>query len=58
MADESTHFPKMLLREGEEMEWEGGKFDTLIVNDAEELAAAKKEGWAPATELKKAAARK
>lgn len=47
----SDEYPKMLLREGSEIEWEGAKYDTLIVADADELAAAKKDGWKPATEV-------
>lgn len=56
--DEPTDFPKMLLREGSALEWEGGSYDTLIVHDAEELAAAKKEGWFSALDAKKPAAKK
>lgn len=57
-ATDSAEFPKMLVREGAEIEWEGHSLDTLIVTDAEGLAAAKKEGWGLASELKKPAAKK
>lgn len=44
-------YPKMLLREGSEIEWEGGNYDTLTVADADEMAIAKKDGWKLATEI-------
>lgn len=38
-------FPLMLYRPGSEIEWAGGKFDTLIVGDAEECEIAQSDGW-------------
>lgn len=54
----SDQFPKMLYREGTEMEWHGLSLDTLVVADADELAAAKKEGWLAVGDLKKPVAKK
>jgi len=38
-------FPLMLYRPGSEVETMGRAFDTLIVADADEEAAAGKDGW-------------
>ena len=49
-----TDYPKMLYRDGTEIEWEGLSLDTLVVeNEDEELAA---DGWraTPAPAEKKA----
>jgi hypothetical protein len=38
-------YPKMLYRDGSEIEFEGRGLDTITVADADEEAAAKKEGF-------------
>jgi len=38
-------FPAMLYKRGTQLEWDGERFDTIIVNDAEELEIAKADGW-------------
>lgn len=38
-------FPAMVYKRGTELEWDGEKFDTLIVEDAEELEIAQADGW-------------
>lgn len=38
-------FPAMLYKRGGALEWDGEKFDTLIVEDAEELEIAQSDGW-------------
>ncbi len=42
MADE---YPKMLYRDGSEIEWEGKSLNTLTVDDAEGEKAARTDGW-------------
>jgi hypothetical protein len=39
-------FPKMLYRDGSEIEFEGRSLDTITVEDADAETAAKKEGFA------------
>jgi hypothetical protein len=41
-----TDYPKMLYRDGSEIEFEGRGLDTITVEDADVEAAAKKEGFA------------
>lgn len=47
----SDEYPKMLYKPGSEIEWDGAKFDTLIVDslDAEEAVSA--DGWKSAAAL-------
>lgn len=45
----NNDFPKMLYKHGGPHEIHGGKFDTLIVNDADEQDAALADGWHPTT---------
>ncbi len=44
-------FPAMLYRPGAEIKWEGMSLDTLVVNNADELADARADNWATATML-------
>lgn len=40
-----SEYPRMLYRDGDAMRWEGLDLDHRVVTDAEEEAAAVKEGW-------------
>lgn len=51
-------FPKMLYRIGDEIEWEGLKLATLIVQSAEHEAEAVTEGWRTVETLLNAAEEK
>lgn len=54
---DANEFPKMLYKKGSEMHHEGHDLDTLIVEDADGEAAARKDGFKDLAEAKKAAAK-
>jgi hypothetical protein len=54
----SNEFPRMVYQAGGTEEIHGGRFGTLIVNDADELDAALADGWHLTTTEAKAAAAK
>lgn len=41
----SNEYPKNLFRDGDGFEWEGRKYDGMIVTSKEEEAEAVKAGW-------------
>lgn len=53
----SNEYPKNLFRDGETFEWEGRRYDGLIVHSEKEEAEAVKAGWRanPLAEAVKAA---
>ena len=57
MEDLNLDYPAMLYkRDGDMIEWDGKRFDTLIVADEEELEIALSDGWQlPADVLKEPA---
>lgn len=44
-------YPQMLYRPGTAIQWAGHSLDTLIVADAGEAAAARKDGWLTPAEI-------
>lgn len=56
--DKDLEFPAMLYKaDGDMLEWDGEMFDHLVVEDAEELKAAKADGWSVGKPAKKAKAK-
>lgn len=43
-------FPFMLYKPGSMIEWDGEGFDYLVVDDVDELEAAKADGWSEGKE--------
>lgn len=53
-----NEYPKNLFRDGSAFEWEGRKYDGLIVHSKEEEAEAVKAGWRANPFAEKAGRRK
>jgi hypothetical protein len=53
-----VEYPRVLYRDGAKIKVGGHGYDTLIVYDDDDRAAAQKEGWSEYDDLKKPARRK
>ena len=45
MSKIELELPAMLYKPGDEIEWDGKRFDTVVVTDDEELEIAMADGW-------------
>lgn len=46
-----SDFPMMLYKSGSEIEWDGAKFNTIVVEDADALTVASDAGWLTAGDV-------